>query len=90
MGARRHRLFPAPGSESQSTGSATSGNNESTAYTDAVPNDIKQLVQDNMSLAEIQQASKQLRSSAMTPQQRKELISKRLQDLRNRARKKNK
>ena len=85
--------FPEPGSEVGSAGAATPNGSESagfSAYTNAVPNDIRQLVQDNMSLAEIQQASKQLRSSAMTPQQRKELISKRLQELRNRVKAKNK
>jgi general secretion pathway protein C len=50
-----------------------------------IPDDIRSLVQDNMSGQEIQQAARELSSSAMTPEQRKALIRKRLQDLRNRA-----
>ncbi len=71
--------FPDPSQLSSET-NATIG--------DASVEDIKTLVQDTMSTEEIQQASKQLRSSAMTAEQRKELIRKRLLELRNRARQK--
>lgn len=53
-----------------------------------IPDDIRNLVQDNMSTQEIQQAARDLSSSAMTPEQRQALIRKRLQDLRDRARRK--
>ena len=71
--------FPQPDS---STATTSSDNNFSA---DAVPDDIKQLVQDTMSAEEIQATSQQLKSSAMTPAQRQELIRKRLQELRNRS-----
>lgn len=51
-----------------------------------VPVNIQQLVQNNMTQEEIRQAAQQLNSSAMTPEQRKELIRQRLLELRNRAR----
>jgi general secretion pathway protein C len=57
-----------------------------TSAENAIPDSIKTLVQENMSAEEIQQASQQLRSSAMTPEQRQQLIRQRLLELRNRAR----
>ena len=53
---------------------------------DQLPAGVKRLVQDNMSNEEIRQAATSLSSAEMTPEQRKALIRKRLQDLRNRAR----
>ncbi|ARN75592.1 type II secretion system protein N [Oceanicoccus sagamiensis] len=65
--------FPEPGSASNSANEIV------------LPDDARQLVQDTMTAEEIQATSKQLKSSAMTPQQRQELIRKRLQELRNRS-----
>ena len=45
-----------------------------------------QLVKETMTAEEIQTTSKQLKSSAMTPEQRQALIRERLQELRNRSR----
>ncbi len=73
--------FPEPGTRSNN---ATNGGNAAN-YPSTVPDDIQQLVQDNMSAEEIQATSKQLRSSAMTPEQRQALIRERLQELRNRS-----
>lgn len=53
-----------------------------------IPDDIQSLVTDNMSATEIRDAAKELTSATMTPEQRQELIRKRLQDLRNRANRK--
>jgi general secretion pathway protein C len=88
-GELENLYFSEPDTTDQNSQLTISNSSEPTnlsAYANQIPADIKQLVQDNMSLTEIQQASKQLQNSAMTPQQRKELISKRLQELRKRAR----
>jgi general secretion pathway protein C len=52
-----------------------------------IPNNIQQLVKDNMTADEIKNTTKQLSNPAITPEQRQVLIKKRLLDLRNRARK---
>ena len=54
----------------------------------AVPDNIQQLVQDNMSADEIQKARRELTNASLSAEQRQALIRKRLQDLRDRARKK--
>lgn len=74
-------LFPAPSPSAEPDSGA--GIEQSVAE---IPADVRQLVQDNMSMKEIQQTGKEILSSAMTDQQRKELIRKRLLELRNRAR----
>ncbi len=75
--------FPQPGTSSAGTNNS---NDTASTYLNTVPDDITQLVQDNMSADEIQSTAKQLRSSAMTPEQRQQLIRKRLQELRDRSR----
>ena len=51
-----------------------------------VPDDIKKLVRDNASPSEISAVTRQLKTSAMTSEQRQQLIRERLQELRNRSR----
>ncbi|MGK0499965.1 MAG: general secretion pathway protein C [Oceanicoccus sp.] len=74
-------LFPLPSSAGSAASSAQLSKSD---Y--QLPENVQSLVMDNMSRDEIQQASKQLRDSSLTTEQRKQLIRKRLQELRDRAR----
>ncbi|WP_101759473.1 type II secretion system protein N [Oceanicoccus sp. KOV_DT_Chl] len=76
--------FPDPSSTTSSQTAVTTSYSDSSSGYD-IPEDAMKLVQDNMSLQEIQQTTKALKSSAMTAEQRQALIRKRLQDLRDRA-----
>ncbi len=73
-------LFPDP---SQST---SANSTAPVTSLEQLPDGVANLVRDNMTPQQIQQAENQLRSSAMTPEQRQQLIKKRLTDLRDRAR----
>lgn len=79
--------FPQPGSETPAVNNAVSINNASNVEQYNIPSDIVSLVRNNMSAQEIQQTSQQLQSKSMSQEQRQALIKKRLQDLRDRARK---
>ena len=80
--------FPEPEISNTNNNEKTIASNQSIASNYDIPDDIRELVQNNMSTQEIQQAARDLSSSAMTPEQRQALIRKRLQDLRDRARRK--
>ena len=80
--------FPEPGTDASTIRRPANSSNAAANYD--IPSDARKLIEENMSLSEIQQASKQLSSSAMTPEQRQALIRQRLQDLRNRANRNNK
>lgn len=54
-----------------------------------IPESVRELVENNMSAEEIRQASEELSNSTLTPEQRAELIRKRLMILRDRARENN-
>lgn len=73
-------LFPKPGT-AQSTGSNSGFSMEQ------LPSDVQTLVRENVTMDDIQQVSKQLRSPTMTPEQRQDLIRSRLQELRSRSKK---
>ena len=75
--------FPAP--SEQLSGSV--GSEQSVAGFQ-VPSGIQQLVRDNMSADEIQRAARQLSNASMSAEERQDMIRQRLQDLRERARKK--
>ena len=68
--------FPLPGTDSPDQ-PLTSVN---------IPSNIQELVKDTMSLEEISQARQKLSNPKITPKQRQDLIKKRLQELRSRAR----
>ena len=67
--------FPLPGTDSSDQPLASVN----------IPSNIQELVKDTMSLEEISQARRQLTNPKITPKQRQDLIKKRLQELRSRA-----
>ena len=79
--------FPEPGTETPTANDAVASSNATSVDAYNVPDDIVSLVKNNMTAAEIQQTSQQLQSKSMSQEQRQALIKKRLQDLRDRARK---
>lgn len=74
--------FPEPGTESAEPQVAVSDLSQ-------VPQGVRELVENNMSAEEIQQARQELSDSTLTPEQRADLIRKRLMILRDRAREQN-
>lgn len=75
--------FPEPGA------AQTTSTQDVAQVIDQVPQDIRELVENNMSAEEIREASQALTSDSLTAEQRAALIRERLMILRNRARNNN-